>query len=218
VVGTGATVTPTPGTSLTTQQAVALVTASGQPGVPCAVTPGDSCQAVGAVSGTGRVNSSMLWTVTATVPAGVAAGVVPVAVFSTTTGLEGIACTPVVGGGATVTCTGATTGNALQGSTVTVVFAPGVFAVGTITAPGIATRVAPPVPLLLPPLALAPPPPPLLPPPPPAPTGMIIAGPAAGGRFAEVPGVPEADSVLLLAGGLFALGLAAGLRARRRTP
>jgi hypothetical protein len=219
VVGNFATVTPTPGTSLTTQQAIALVSASGQTGVPCAVTPGDTCQVTGAVTGTGRVTSSMLWNVTATVPAGVGAGIVPVAVFSTTAGLEAIVCTPVVAGVATVTCTGTTTGNALQGSTVSVVFAVGVIATGIVNGPGFATLVPPPLPLLPPPLALLPPPPPpLLPPPAPAPAGMTIAAPMSGGRFADVPVVPEADSVILVLGGLAALGLVAGLRARRRTP
>jgi hypothetical protein len=218
VVGTGATVTPTPGTSLTTQQALALVGSSGQTGIPCAVTPGDSCQVVGAVNGTGRVTSSMLWTVTATVPVAIGAGIIPVAVFSTTAGLEAIVCAPVVAGVATVACTGTTVGNALQGSTVTVVFAVGVIATGTVTGPGMATFIPPPMPLLPPPLAFGPPPPPLLPPPPPAPNGMMIAQPTGGGRFADVPVVPEADSLFLLAGGLLALGLVAGLRARRRTP
>ena len=39
-------------------------------------------------------------------------------------------------GTTTVACTGTTAGNALQGSTVTVVFAPGVVSVGTINGPG----------------------------------------------------------------------------------
>ncbi|HEY7064421.1 MAG TPA: hypothetical protein VII06_23285 [Chloroflexota bacterium] len=220
VIGTGATATPTPGTSLTTQQALALVAPSGQPGVPCAVTPGDTCTVTGVVTGTGRVTSSMLWNLTVTVPAAVGAGIIPVAVFSTTSGLEAIVCAPVIAGVTTVTCSGTTVGNALQGSTVTVVFAVGIVATGTVTGPGAATLVLPPLPLLPPPVALLPPPPPpLLPPPPPGPTGMALAQPIAGGRFAgEVPIVPEADSVLLVIGGLAALGLVAGLRARRRAP
>ena len=62
-----------------------------------------------------------------------------------------------------------------------------------------------------PPLAfLPPPPPPLLPPPPPAP-------PSARAPFPEVPVIPEAESLGLLAAGLAGLGvLVAALRRRRR--
>jgi hypothetical protein len=91
----------------------------------------------------------------------------------------------------------------------------GVIATGVVNGPGAATFVARPLPLLPPPLAMLPPPPPLLPPPAPAPNGMVMAAPM-GGRFADVPVVPEADSVILVLGGLAAIGLVAGLRARRR--
>jgi hypothetical protein len=182
------TLTPVPGgvTSLTLQQALALVAPSGQPGAPCASTPGQACTAGGAVRGTGTVSGSMVWTLTANVPAGVAAGVIPVAVFSTTQGLQGFPCAPVAVGAPTVSCVGVTAGNALQGSTVTVVFAPGVVVVGTVTGPA----GAPPAPAapaagagaapLLPPalVGLAPPPPLLPPPPPPPPVVLVVEQPA----------------------------------------
>lgn len=63
-------------------------------------------------------------------------------------------------------------------------------------------------PLLLPP---PPPPPPLLPPPP---LG-VGTGAIRGAPMAPVPVIPEADSVLLVVGGLGALGLVAAWRRRR---
>jgi hypothetical protein len=73
--------------------------------------------------------------------------------------------------------------------------------------------VAAALPLLPPPLEfIPPPPPPLLPPPPPAAFGAPRAA------FAEVPVIPEADSLPLLLGGLATLGALAGWRARRRRP
>jgi hypothetical protein len=66
----------------------------------------------------------------------------------------------------------------------------------------------PPPPLLLPPPP--PPPPPLLPPPPPP----VMAG--ARAPMPEVPVIPEADSLLLLVGGLAALGGLAAFRVVRR--
>ncbi|HLH26722.1 MAG TPA: hypothetical protein VK066_29715, partial [Chloroflexota bacterium] len=84
---------------------------------------------------------------------------------------------------------------------------------------GPATNVRPPVilpnlPVLPPPPLefIPPPPPPLLPPPPPAPTGA--AAPARG-AFPEVPVIPEADSLGLLAAGLAGLGAVVGWRGRR---
>jgi hypothetical protein len=64
----------------------------------------------------------------------------------------------------------------------------------------------PPLPILPPP----PPPPPLLPPPPMAPPSMARA------PMPEVPVIPEADSLLLLVGGLAALGGLAAFRVARR--
>jgi hypothetical protein len=78
------------------------------------------------------------------------------------------------------------------------------------------------VPPILPPL-LPPPPPPLLPPPAPPlaacppgcpPTQVTPQQPMM--QFPEVPVIPEADSLALLVGGLAALGILAGWRARRR--
>ncbi|HEY7060936.1 MAG TPA: hypothetical protein VII06_05605 [Chloroflexota bacterium] len=163
---TGTVTGPGP-TSVTIAQATGLVAASGTSAAGgCAVLVGQNCQAAGGVNGTGSVISSMRWNLTATVPAAAGPGVVPVAVFTTTTSPpnEGFACSPVVVGVPTVTCSGTTVGNALQGSTVTVVFAPGVVVTGTITGPGAAAALAAAIP---PPLPPPPPPPlPLLPPPP----------------------------------------------------
>src|SRR5262249_3016130 len=133
---------------------------------------------------------------------------IPVAVFTTTISPpnEGFPCTPVAAGVTTVTCTGTTTGNALQGSTVTVVFAPGITVTGTIPGPrGIANHIPP---LLPPPPPPSPPPPPLLPPPGPVMQPMPAMPP--------VPVIPEADSFLLVAIGIVGIGALAGLRAYRR--
>jgi FtsP/CotA-like multicopper oxidase with cupredoxin domain len=205
--------------SLSLQQAVALVQSSGQPGVPCAATLGQVCQVGGAVNGTGTVTGSMSWSLTARVPAGVAAGVVPFAVLSTTNGLQGFPCAPVVAGAPTLTCVGTTAANALLSSTATVVFAPGVIAVGTVTGPGgsapprpLPARALLPPPLVLPPPIVVPPPPspplvPVLPPP-------LPAVPPAVTVDAGVPVIPEADTLLLAIAGL--LGIAAcGRRSRR---
>jgi hypothetical protein len=58
----------------------------------------------------------------------------------------------VAAGAATVVCNGATTGNALWGSTVTVVFAPGVVTTGVVTGPGVAAALPllPRTPIVLP--------------------------------------------------------------------
>ena len=189
------------------QQAIALVQPSGQPGRPCADTPGDACAVAGQVRGQGTLGAGgMNWSLTATIPPGATPGTVPVAVLSTTRGLEGFACSPVTVGATTVTCTGTTLGPALQGSTVTVVFTPGVAATGTVT--GLGGRLAPPPPIILPP-----PPPAQLVPVPPVPGAAL---PTAPGSLVEVPVIPEADSLGLLAGGLIAVGVLVGLRAVRR--
>jgi hypothetical protein len=168
--------------SVTLAQAIASVTATGQQNTPCANRAGQTCQAAGGVNGPGSVTGSMRWTLTANVPVGVAPGIVPVAVFSTTQGIQGFPCAPVVAGVTTVACSGTTAGNALQGSTVTVVFAPGVTSTGTITGPGAAAVVIPVLPPPPPPPPL--PPPPLLLPPPP------FAG--QGGMGMEMPARPTA--------------------------
>jgi hypothetical protein len=88
------------------------------------------------------------------------------------------------------------------------VLAPTAPAIGQATvqpavAPAVAVVVPPPLPLL------PPPPPPLLAPPrAPAPMAMPPVG-------AEIPVIPEADSLALLAGGLVALALGAAWRRRR---
>jgi hypothetical protein len=190
-------------------QALALVHVSGQPGAVCADQPGQACQAREGVNGSGAVVGSMRWTLTATVPPGVAAGTVPVAVFSTTAGLQGFPCAAVVAGVATVACNGVTAANALQGSMVTVVFAPGVVAVGTVTGPGAGAGLARlgaagALPLL-------PPPPPILLPLPPSPLVAIPPGaPRPAASPAGVPIIPEADTAALLL-----IGLVATIGARR---
>jgi uncharacterized repeat protein (TIGR01451 family) len=218
VVGT---ITGQGGQAQNVQQAIASVPPSGLQGLPCADTIGQTCQSVGPVQGLGAVTASMTWNLTANVPGGVAAGTVPVVVFTTTVGLEGFPCAAVAAGATTVACAVTTVGNALLASNVTVVFAPGVTAIGTVQGPGPlglqALASAPPPPLLPPPPPLLPPfmgPPPLLPPPPQPPgalavqPGGLLLQPSAPG----VPVVPEADSLFLLAGGLLAVGALAARR------
>jgi hypothetical protein len=196
-----ATATATPG-NLSVAQAIAQVQGTfgltGQAGVPSAETAGDVVTVRGSVSGTGRVLGSMAWTLTATVPAGVVPGTVPVAVVATTAGLQGFACAPVAAGAGTVGCGGTTAANALQGSTVVVVFGPGRIATGTVSGPGPRALLA---------LPLLPPPPPLLLPPPPAVVagGPLVAGRPGGMAPVEVPVIPEAASGWLVLAGLGAL-------------
>jgi hypothetical protein len=213
--GSGPTIVFTPSATsvptLTVQQAIARVTASGQPGIPAAAQVGQTVTVGGAVSGTGTVTGSMTWVLSATVPTGVTAGSVPVAVLSTTQGLQGFACAAIAAGAPSVACNGTTPGNALQGSTVTVVFPGGAIVTGTI-APrsGGGTLVIPLLPpSLLPPPPLVPPPPLLVPPPP------LLGAPAAGAPLPEVPVIPEADSLWLLVVGLVGV-LAARRWVRRR--
>ncbi len=191
-----------PGSGLTVAQAIALVPPSGQPGQPCAIGVGQACPVAGVVNGNGAVTGSMRWALTVPVPAGVAAGVVPVAVLSTTQGLQGFPCAPIVAGAGTVACVGTTAGNALAGSTATVVLAPGVTAVGIVNGT-IAAPLLPPPPIVLPP-----PPSPLIPAPP--------APFAAAAQAPGVPVVPEAGTLPLLGGALFALGGVWLARGRRR--
>jgi hypothetical protein len=103
-----------------------------------------------------------------------------------------------------VACTGTTAGNALQGSTVTVVFAAGVTATGIVTGTIALPLLPPPPPPILPP-------PPLIPPPP-APFAM----PAAAAQAPGVPVVPEADTLPLVVGALAVLGGWWLVRSRRR--
>ncbi|MBX5490934.1 MAG: DUF11 domain-containing protein [Chloroflexi bacterium] len=101
---------------------------------------------------------------------------------------------------------GSTTGTPIQGGTITVVVG-GVTLTGTLQCQPVPPPV-PPVPPAPPLQVVPPPPPPLLPPPPPAP--MAGRGPA------EVPVIPEADSLFLLAGGLAILGGLVVARTLRR--
>jgi hypothetical protein len=204
---------------------------TGQAGVHAASRVGDSVTVSGPVAGTGQVTGSMIWTLTAQVPPGVPAGTLAHAVISTALDLEGFPCTPVAAGVPTVTCTGTTAGNALQGSSVVVVFLPGITAVGavssaapaapvsvgTASAGAIIVPLVPPLaPQVAPPLAMLPPLSPL----PPLPVPPVAVGEAArpGAEAYGVPVVPEAETGLLLAASLAALGGLATLRRRRRTP
>jgi hypothetical protein len=211
------------------QQAIAQVRPSGVDRIPCADTIRQTCNVSGAVNGTGVVTGSMSWTLTANVPAATPVGTVPVAVFSTTVGLEGFPCAAVAAGATTVTCTVTMIGNAIIGSNVTVVFAAGLTSVGTVRGPGPAALAAlggPPLPP--PPPLLPPPPPPGLLPPPPPPPGLLPPADPMGGLalppsslamppgYAGIPVVPEADSLVLLAGGLIAVGALASQRWWRR--
>ncbi|HLH26678.1 MAG TPA: hypothetical protein VK066_29495 [Chloroflexota bacterium] len=224
VVNLGATATTT---SVPLSTALTPVTRSGQAGVPCATVVSATCTVSGSVTGSGTVTASITWSLTATIPSGVATGIVPTAVFTTTAGLEGITCNAIASGASSVTCTGTTVGNALQGSTVTVVFTTALTAVGTITGSGAnLALVASALPPLLPtgpagpgPIAAAPllggpfatgPLPPLAAGPPLAANVGVRPGP-----LAEVPIVPEADPVMLLVAGLAIVGLVAWWRGRR---
>ena len=129
-----------------------------------------------------------------------------------------------------MSCYVTTAGNVIIGSNVTVVFGTGITAVGTIVGPGPAALAGlgaqPLLPPPPPPGLILPPPPPLLPPPPGMlpPPGDLLAGgmampPSSIGLppgYASIPVVPEADSAVLLAGGLLAIGAFAAQRGWRR--
>ena len=231
-----ATPTGTPGTTgLTAAQALAQAQGLG-------LTPGSGqCAPVGgACTGNapnlqvrGTVISSMNWTVTATLPLAPASGAgQPIFVVTTTAGREAVPCGPVLpvapAPGAQVSCAATTTGHALLGAASFLIFAgmggaPGPAAgPALITGPGVAAAspTVPPAVAGLP--VLSPPPPIILPPPPlpliPAPPQAIapVGLPTALGPAPEVPIIPEADSLVLLAGGLAGLVATALLRARRR--
>ncbi|HEY7061153.1 MAG TPA: DUF11 domain-containing protein [Chloroflexota bacterium] len=198
----------------------------GQPGFPGQPGLGGlTCQITGAVTGTATITGSASWNLSvAAAPAGAVVGVAPVAFALTTAnqvapGEGPFPCTALAAVGGSTTCTFTTAGNPLIGNTVAVCFATAAAPVcvfGTV-APGTGA-VLPPIPgpnlplLPPPPLQFIPPPPPPLLPPPPPPTGVGVARPA----FPEVPVVPEADTALLLVGGLALVGLAMGARKLRR--
>jgi hypothetical protein len=184
-----------------------------------------TCQVTGSVTGTATITGSAVWNLTvAAAPAGAVVGVAPVAFALTTTapvapGEGPFPCTALATVGGSTTCNFTTVGNPLIGQTVAVCFATAgapVCVFGTVSAganvfppfPGANLPLLPPPPLEF----IPPPPPPLLPPPPPAPTGVGVARPA----FPEVPVIPEADTMMLLIGGLAILGIAAGARSLRR--
>jgi hypothetical protein len=194
----------------------------GTPGAPCA-GPGSDCTVAphgpfppGILPSAGDISSgtltptkSMAFRLTALVSAGVPAGTVPVAVFSTDAGIQAVACAATGPAGTPYTCSGIVAGNVLQGSTVALCFSVAAgCALGTVRGPGAAPAgigagvvplLPPPPPIVLPPL-----PPPLMPVAP-------FARPAA-----EVPVIPEVDSLALLLAGL--LGLAAWVGRRRVRP
>jgi hypothetical protein len=198
---------PTPTATTTTApnnvtQIAAGLAPDGVPGVPCAIALGAECQVIpisaNGPSGTTTVTGSM--SVSLTLPAGVAPpGAVANAFFTTTAGIENVACAPAVVGAA-IRCVGNLLGNAIEQSTVRV------FVGGVQVATG---RVVGLRPLAVVPL-LPPPPPQLLPPPPPpfAPPPLAVQPPV------EVPVIPEAGPLALLATGLAALGALARLRRR----
>jgi phospholipase C len=213
--------TPVP-TSLTVAQAQAQAPGTagfqrGPAGAGCAGV-GQTCNVGGAVSGTVSVIGSFTFALTGTVPAGVPAGITPVAVFSTTQGVLGAACGAAsVAAGTAYTCTGTVTAPGavpLQGSTAALCFTAGAACLlGTVSGPGVAATVAVASAPLLPPLVIPPAPPPPLVPPVPLTVGAPFMAPFAGpGAVAEVPVIPEAEGGLLLALGLAAVGLLARWR------
>jgi hypothetical protein len=136
-----------------------------------------------------------------------------VAVFSTTAGLQGFPCAPAIAGAASVSCMGTTGANALRGSVVTVVFAPGVTAVGSVTGPGGASGTGTLVATIA--VPLLPPPPPILLPPLLVPPIPLVPGAGPFSAPPEVPAIPEADTLLLLIGGLVLVAARASRRRRR---
>src|SRR5262249_61579942 len=100
---------------------------------------GQTCTVAGAENGTLTRTGSMTFSLTGTVPAGLPANLIPVAVFSTDQGIQAVACAPPAAGagGSAFTCTGPITGNALQGSAVALCFtAATACLLGTVTGPG----------------------------------------------------------------------------------
>jgi hypothetical protein len=215
-------------------------------GQRCTVTGGVTGTYNKTGSGTLTVTATIPGGAIGSVGQTIGAGQTPVLVVYTTTSLgltscgglvAGVACNPATAGnqaeffsvGCAVTAVGATTtactvntvGDPLQGSTVYVCYnnavppaaAVAVCANGIINGPGVGLNTLPPFPLLPPPPLefIPPPPPPLLPPPPPGP----LAAPAAP-VMPSVPVIPEADSLVLLVGGLVALGGLVGYRSLRR--
>ncbi len=228
------------------QQVLAGLGYTGTATNPCVVTIGQVCQVTGAITGSATITGSASWNITVTAPpAGALVGGIPQAFALTTGNAVGVGegpfpCSAFVAGTAT-TCAFVTAGNPLLGTTVAVCYPPAAVGglplcvVGTVTGTGVVPPIVPPIvppvvpppvfppaapginpPLLPPPPQqfIPPPPPPLLPPPPPAPTGAQVVPSAAA--YPAVPVIPEADSLLLVVGGLVALGGLVGYRRLRR--
>jgi hypothetical protein len=133
----------------------------------------------------------------------------PVCAAGVTVNVGTVAVTEVVPAGFTLQ---SVTGGTLAGNTATATIT--ARQTTTLTFVNVPTTIILPPPLLPPPPLqfLPPPPPPLLPPPPIAPMG---ASAQVQSPMASVPVIPEADSLVLLIGGLAALGLLAARRGRR---
>lgn len=187
------------------------VSGSGQPACD---SLDDTLTVSGAVTGTGGRCSSFTLSINATGPTGTVIGSVPrvfIPVINLDTGAVAVAsfaCGQTVPATRVVTCTVSDTvpGEVpIQGAMVTVRFQTinGTADItGTITGPGGVLRTGGAAALL----PLLPPPVPLSPPPVPA---VLLPLP-------EVPVIPEAEPLLLVAGGMAALGAGVVLRAWRR--
>jgi hypothetical protein len=223
---------------LATPTATVILT-PGVPGGTCATRVGDVCiinddpATAGTLTGTWIKTASGTFNLTATSPVAPVAGSVPAIFIPTTAGVEAFfaACTASPAAAPfTVTCTGTTVGDLLQGAVVTVRFANAAGGVSDVTGialgPGFAGLVPPPLPpppglpaaipqvaipaVPRPPVQFIPSAPgPLLPP-----VGRL-APLQAPAQYPEIPVIPESDTVVLLLGGLAALGAVAVARRRR---
>jgi hypothetical protein len=212
---------------VTTSQAQQVLAGLGYTGATtngCTILIGQTCQVTGAITGSATITGSASWNITvAAPPAGARVGGIPQAFALTTLNAVGLGegpfpCSAFAAGVAT-TCAFTTAGNPLTGTTVAVCYPPAaggaalpLCVVGTVTGQNVVPPIIPP---LLPPPP--PPPPPLLPPPlllPPPPAAPMMTAPAQA--FPAVPVIPEADSLILLVGGLVALGGLVGYRRLRR--
>jgi uncharacterized repeat protein (TIGR01451 family) len=112
------------GTAIAAQQTQQAAPPPGTTGSgPCTTVVGQSCTISGAVSGSWTKTSSGSYTVTATVPAtAILNDGAPRIFLPTTAGVEQGTCTIPTAIGGTVTCSGTTTGDLLQGAVVTVRF------------------------------------------------------------------------------------------------
>jgi endonuclease/exonuclease/phosphatase family metal-dependent hydrolase len=190
---------------------------SGQAGTPCTTVPGSSCTVTGNVVGAAhKTGSTMAFTLSATAPGGTVPGGTPVAFVPTTAGVQSFACAPLpIARPLLTTCTGTTSGDALQNATITVRFprASGVAELtGTISGPGpsqpaarAAVQVVLTGPLGVPPV---PPPLPILLPPPPLPVVPLLSpgGPAWPSAWNTAPSAEPAGTTEPQPGGSGATG------------